>query len=550
MWIEIRKFYEHILKFTAFDDERELNELFNEIEKHKWRMSNVLSNPKNKGKDRDKVVPNGKVNIADVEITLDEQICAEALIMSDVFDLGELEAVDLVLAGEAQKIHFEGLNRGLIAVVCYYDAHRLLITAIRHMLKWDREELPSRVCNFLDDTFVNDNIVKMLFQVLTSFTVQSEFARLQAPNVNGLGGSKHQKLVKNAIEEIRNEIIGCISLICEFPGSEAVSISNYLFGIVKVVPPEKLNLTNMTAWVSLIKLTSSDVLTQVQEAPQVLTNMIANIRNETDWSDQAMCGTLQLACAITLKSIASSPADHLGIENIKVDVERVIDRAIRNMAFQYLRQAIIRSDHFRFAHQFIVIDELLKQLVAFFPAKLMETERNSADELTFLDEQQKDVLNAKPDPRSQTVNIGDKLTASLSSSDPSSNYESALSNYENFLRSFVDLYEMQVMDHEHQKASRTTRERELFEQIQESSLSFSTERSSNIRQFNSALALASMGAQVEEFRDYGLYSYKIHEQIYLAAGPLHPSTEKALSYGQLYTMDTKQAAEERRRELS
>uniref|UniRef100_A0A8R1INF0 Uncharacterized protein n=1 Tax=Caenorhabditis japonica TaxID=281687 RepID=A0A8R1INF0_CAEJA len=69
---------------------------------------------------------------------------------------------------------------------------------------------------------------------------------------------------------------------------------------------------------------------------------------------------------------------------------------------------------------------------------------------------------------------------------------------------------------------------------------------SNIRQFNSALALASMGAQVEEFRDYGLYSYKIHEQIYLAAEPLHPSTEKALSYGQLYTMDPKQAAEERR----
>uniref|UniRef100_A0A2Q4T5E6 Uncharacterized protein n=1 Tax=Caenorhabditis japonica TaxID=281687 RepID=A0A2Q4T5E6_CAEJA len=30
------------------------------------------------------------------------------------------------------------------------------------------------------------------------------------------------------------------------------------------------------------------------------------------------------------------------------------------------------------------------------------------------------------------------------------------------------------------------------------------------------------------------------------ARPLHPSTEKALSYGQLYTMDTKQAAEERR----
>uniref|UniRef100_A0A8R1IDY5 Uncharacterized protein n=1 Tax=Caenorhabditis japonica TaxID=281687 RepID=A0A8R1IDY5_CAEJA len=59
---------------------------------------------------------------------------------------------------------------------------------------------------------------------------------------------------------------------------------------------------------------------------------------------------------------------------------------------------------------------------------------------------------------------------------------------------------------------------------------------SNMRRFNSALALSSMGAQVEEFRDYGPYSYKIHEQIYLAAGPLHPSTAKALSYGQLYLL--------------
>uniref|UniRef100_A0A8R1I9I5 Uncharacterized protein n=1 Tax=Caenorhabditis japonica TaxID=281687 RepID=A0A8R1I9I5_CAEJA len=54
-----------------------------------------------------------------------------------------------------------------------------------------------------------------------------------------------------------------------------------------------------------------------------------------------------------------------------------------------------------------------------------------------------------------------------------------------------------------------------------------------------------MGAQEEEFRNYGPYSYKIHGQIYHATGPLHPPTGKALSYGQLYTMNTKQAAEER-----
>lgn len=155
--------------------------------------------------------------MAGVEVALDEEICSEALILSDIFQLNELEAVDLILAGEAQKIHFEGLNRGLIAVVCYYDAHRLLIATMRQMLKWDREDIPQRISKFLNSTFINEDVIKNLFrgfsknyiiinitnfffqfsEQLINFTVQSEFARLQSPDVNGLGGSKHQKLVPN-----------------------------------------------------------------------------------------------------------------------------------------------------------------------------------------------------------------------------------------------------------------------------------------------------------------------------------------------------------------
>ncbi|EGT36067.1 CBN-NPP-3 protein [Caenorhabditis brenneri] len=479
MWIEIRKFYDFVTTFTEFDDDDKLDDLFLSLEKYRWRLTNVLQNPRKTVIDREKIKANGTVDIGGVELSMDQQICSEAIIISDCFQLNEIDAVDLVLSGEAQKIHFEGLNRGLIAVVCYYDAHRLLIAVMRHMLKWDREDVPTRITTFLEETYLTEKMIKNLFQKLTALTVQNEFARLQNPEINGLGSSKHQKLLRNAIEEIRSEIIGSISLICEFPGSAGVAISNFLFGIVKAVPPERLNATNMTAWVSLVKLTSSEVLSQVQDAQNVLTNMITHIRNETDWSDQAMCGTLQLACAVSLKSIASSPSDHLGIENIKVDVERVIDRAIRNLALQYLRRAIIQSENFRYAHQFIIIDELLKQLVAYFPAKLLETERNSTDELFALDDQQKQVAasTSKPDPRNQTVNITDKITAQITTTDSTGNYETAMSHYENFLRCFVDLYEMQVTDFVHRKNAKTTRERELQEQIEESSMSFSTERS-------------------------------------------------------------------------
>uniref|UniRef100_A0A1I7UCB2 DUF1981 domain-containing protein n=1 Tax=Caenorhabditis tropicalis TaxID=1561998 RepID=A0A1I7UCB2_9PELO len=489
MWIEIRKFYEFVTTFTEFDDDDKLDDFFIEIERYRWRLTNILTNPgyfkKKSAKDRERVNPNQKIKIGEIELPMDELLCAETLIISDCFELNEIESVDLVLSGEAQKIHFEGMNRGLIAVICYYDAHRLLLSAMRHMLKWDREDMSQRMTQFLETTFLTESIIKQLFQKLGTVTVQSEFARLQHPEINGLGGSKHQKMMKNAVEEIRTEMISCISLICENPGMAAAPIANYLFGIVKGVTAEKLTCVQLTAWVSLVKITSSDVLTQdflVQDAQTMLTSMIGHIRNETDWSDQSMCGTLQLACAISLKSIATSPSDHLGIENIKVDVERVIDRAIRNMAFQYLRHAIIRSEHFRYAHQFMIIDELLKQLVGNFPAKLLETERNSTDELFALDEQQQEVAAAesaskKPDPRNQTVNVGEKMTCKISTTDTVGNYETALSNYENFLRCFVDLYEMQVNDYAHQKTAKTSRERELQEQIEESSLSFSTERS-------------------------------------------------------------------------
>ncbi|CAI5442546.1 unnamed protein product [Caenorhabditis angaria] len=454
MWIEIRNLFDAISQVASFEDDKKSAEIISLIEKYKYRLSNVLSNNPKNAADKAKIVPGGKIKFDDVEITLDSSLCAESMIISDIFTLNELDSVDLILAGEAQKIHFDGINRGLIAVVCYYDAHRLLITTLRQILRWDREELPAKLVQLIDSTFIQANVVKHLFQLLNSFSVSTEFSRLMQPSVNGLGGSKHQKLLRNAIEEIRHEIITCISLICENPGGEALNIANYFFAIVKSVPLEKLNLTNMAAWLSLIKITSSEVLNQVPDATSVLNSMITHIRDETTWTDQSMCGTLQLACAVSLRALASSPADHSGIESIKVDVDLIVDRSIKNMVFQYLRHAIIRSDHFQFAHQFVVVDELLKQLVAFFPAKLMEIERNSSDELVFYDEKQK--IDEKP-------KTGDVVATEKSA---------ALSNYENFLRCFIDLYEMET-----EKTTKTAKERLLNQQIAESSSAFSTEKS-------------------------------------------------------------------------
>ena len=67
----------------------------------------------------------------------------------------------------------------------------------------------------------------------------------------------------------------------------------------------------------------------------------------------------------------------------------------------------------------------------------------------------------------------------------------------------------------------------------------------NIRVYNSCLAFASMGANIQLPPGYGPYCYRIHGQIYHWSGPLHPGKEHRRQYSQLYILEGSQAVEER-----
>jgi hypothetical protein len=70
---------------------------------------------------------------------------------------------------------------------------------------------------------------------------------------------------------------------------------------------------------------------------------------------------------------------------------------------------------------------------------------------------------------------------------------------------------------------------------------------SNIRSYNSAMAFASMGAQVDEkvTRRAGPFCYRIHGQIYHKTSGLHPNEGETAKYSQLYILDTTEATNAR-----
>ncbi|GBN14258.1 hypothetical protein AVEN_174904-1 [Araneus ventricosus] len=66
-----------------------------------------------------------------------------------------------------------------------------------------------------------------------------------------------------------------------------------------------------------------------------------------------------------------------------------------------------------------------------------------------------------------------------------------------------------------------------------------------IREYNSALAFASMGAQIKPPRGTGPYCYRLHGQVYHSVSPLYASDQHKESYGQLYIFDSSEATEKR-----
>lgn len=67
----------------------------------------------------------------------------------------------------------------------------------------------------------------------------------------------------------------------------------------------------------------------------------------------------------------------------------------------------------------------------------------------------------------------------------------------------------------------------------------------HIRSYNSALAFASMGAQVSQPPGIGPFTYRIHGQIYHHTKSLYSKPGEPESYAQLYIVDTVSALEKR-----
>ncbi|XP_030404304.1 nuclear pore complex protein Nup205 [Gopherus evgoodei] len=331
---------------------------------------------------------------------LPEQLIREAFILSDLFDIGELAAVELLLAGEHQQPHFPGLTRGLVAVLLYWDGKRCIANSLRALIQsrrgktWTLElstELVSMTTRFTDE-LMEQGLTQKILTLVSHIDVNNEFEKLQRER--GLGSEKHRKEVSDLIKECRQSLAESLFVwTCQSPLSkdDTLILISYLEKVTVEADGllDSVNLALLMALlycfdVSFLEQSTEDREDLMHQLPllterQYIATIHTRLQDSQPWKLPGLQATVRLAWALALRGI-SQLSDVTALAEFTEADEAMAELAIADDVFLFLTESVVGSENF-YQEEFYIrkIHNLVTDFLALMPMKVKQL-RNRADE--------------------------------------------------------------------------------------------------------------------------------------------------------------------------
>ncbi|XP_076125635.1 nuclear pore complex protein Nup205 [Alosa pseudoharengus] len=375
-----------------------------QLKKHKPHFLKLFQNPPKSSEQREKVRKASTEGIAiqgqQGARLLPEQLLSEAFILSDLFDLGELAALELLLAGEHQQPHFPGLTRGLVAVLLYWDGKRCVANSLRTLIQSRHgktftldlsDELVSLTTRFTDELMA-EGLTKRILTLVSDISVNGEFERLQKER--GLGNEKHRKEVADLIKESRQSLAECMfAWTCQSPLSKDNTLA--LIGHLETVTSEadgSLDSVNLALVMALLYCLDVSFLEQATEDRDDLLQALP-LLTERDyvsaihtrlvegqsWKLPGLQALVRLTWALSLRALSQLPQGSALVEYTEAD-EALADQALLGGVFLFLTEGILGCEGFT-QEEFYTrrLHALITDFLALMPMKVKQL-RNRADE--------------------------------------------------------------------------------------------------------------------------------------------------------------------------
>ncbi|KAG7263034.1 LOW QUALITY PROTEIN: hypothetical protein CRUP_009440 [Coryphaenoides rupestris] len=329
-----------------------------------------------------------------------EQLLTEALIVSDMFDMGELAALELLLAGEHQQPHFPGLTRGLVAVLLYWDGKLCVANSLRSLIQSRQGktftlelsgELVALTTRFTDE-LMSQGLTKRILSLVSEVNVTREFERLQKQR--GLGNEKHRKEVSDLIKESRQALADSLfSWTCQ--SSLAKDDTLALIGHLETVTVEAdgaLDSVNLALVMALLYCLDVSFLEQGTEDREDLLQALplltereymfavhSRLMDGQTWKLPGLQAVCRLAWALALRALSQLPQGSSLVEFTEAD-ETLADLALRGDVFLFLKEGMLGCEGFTQEEFYIRrLHTLITDFLALMPIKVKQL-RNRADE--------------------------------------------------------------------------------------------------------------------------------------------------------------------------
>ncbi|KFO18374.1 Nuclear pore complex protein Nup205 [Fukomys damarensis] len=331
---------------------------------------------------------------------LPEKLIKEAFILSDLFDIGELAAVELLLAGEHQQPHFPGLTRGLVAVLLYWDGKRCIANSLKALIQsrrgktWTLElspELVSITTRFTDELMEQGLTYKVL-TLVSRIDVNNEFEKLQRDR--GLGSEKHRKEVSDLIKECRQSLAESLfAWACQSPfgKDDTLLLIGHLEGVT-VEANGSLDAVNLALLMALLYCFDISFIEQsteerddvIHQLPllserQYIATVHSRLQDSQPWKLPGLQATVRLAWALALRGISQLPDVTALAEFTEAD-ETMAELAVADNVFLFLTESVVVSENF-YQEEFYLrrMHNLITDFLALMPMKVKQL-RNRADE--------------------------------------------------------------------------------------------------------------------------------------------------------------------------
>ncbi|KAL5110330.1 hypothetical protein TcWFU_004970 [Taenia crassiceps] len=153
-------------------------------------------------------------------IVLTHDLIEETCNLSDLFDMNEITALELLLTAEGHLSSYSsGLSRAALAITLYFDAYCALVGSLNSIIKRRTGRIPlsdppSRdvgnvISSFTDDLW-QSGLLKNILSFLGKFNVESELKRLETARV--LDSRQHRRDIRRLLTEIRNRLAESVML--------------------------------------------------------------------------------------------------------------------------------------------------------------------------------------------------------------------------------------------------------------------------------------------------------------------------------------------------